>query len=68
MSTALIKITLIFAYVPLGVMVLTYLTALMLKASGRPAFLDWLIKRTSIREPEVPPGQEASAHSHSGGH
>ena len=68
MSTALIKITLFCAYVPLAVMVLTYLAALMLKASGRPAFLNWLIRSTSTRQPEVPPGQEAPAHSQSGGH
>lgn len=66
MSAGLIKVALVCAYAPLGAMLLTYLVALLLKMAGRPALLDWLIKQTSIREPEVPPGQQASAHSHGG--
>lgn len=68
MSPVLIKITLVCAYAPLGAAVLTYLAALILKGAGRPALLNWLVKNTSIRHPEVPPGQERSAHSQPGGH
>ena len=50
-------VVLICAYVPLGIMLLTYALALLLRAAGKPALLKWLVQKTSPRQPETPPGE-----------
>jgi hypothetical protein len=54
MSERLITIVLTAAYAPLGLMVVAYLAAFVLKLFGRDRFLRWLVERTSERKPETP--------------
>jgi hypothetical protein len=44
--TDLIPLIMFLAYGPLGLIVLLYAIGLVLRATGRPQFLAWLIKQT----------------------
>jgi hypothetical protein len=68
MSKGFVPVVLICAYVPLGIMLLTYLLALFLRAAGKPAFLRWLVEKTSPRQPETPPGSVAADRTEGGVH
>jgi hypothetical protein len=55
MSHDLIGLVLLIAYAPLLLMGLLWIAALALRLAGRPGFLQWLARRTSVPQPEEAP-------------
>ena len=64
MSDDIVSLVLLIAYAPLLLMGLLWIVAVALRLAGKPAYLYWLARRTSVPQPEQAKADGAHSTNH----